>query len=81
MIESFKHKGLRQLFEDDNARGVNAEHVAKLKGHSDRDEHGAGYWRHGNSNLPPSCVDRQLEGILVRDGSRKLARHLQIRRW
>ncbi|MBR1123955.1 type II toxin-antitoxin system RelE/ParE family toxin [Bradyrhizobium lablabi] len=31
MIESFRHKGLRQLFEDDNARGVNAEHVRKLK--------------------------------------------------
>ena len=30
MIESFKHKGLRQLFEDDNPRGVNAEHVRKL---------------------------------------------------
>jgi proteic killer suppression protein len=31
MIESFKHKGLRQLFEDDNARGVNAEHLRKLR--------------------------------------------------
>jgi proteic killer suppression protein len=31
MIESFSHKGLRQLFEDDTARGVNAEHVRKLK--------------------------------------------------
>ena len=31
MIESFKHKGLRQLFEDDNARGVSAEHVRKIK--------------------------------------------------
>jgi proteic killer suppression protein len=31
MIDSFKHRGLRQLFEDDNARGVNAEHVRKIK--------------------------------------------------
>ena len=31
MIESFKHKGLRQLFEDDDAKGLNAEHVRKLK--------------------------------------------------
>jgi len=31
MIDSFKHKGLRQLFEDDNAKGVNAEHVRKLR--------------------------------------------------
>ena len=31
MIESFKHKGLRQLFEEDNARGVNAEHLRKIR--------------------------------------------------
>jgi proteic killer suppression protein len=31
MIGSFKHKGLRQLFENDNAKGVNPEHVRKLK--------------------------------------------------
>jgi proteic killer suppression protein len=31
MIENFKHKGLSQLFEDDNTRGVNAEHVRKIK--------------------------------------------------
>jgi proteic killer suppression protein len=31
MIDSFKHKGLRQLFQNDNAKGVNAEHVRKLK--------------------------------------------------
>ena len=31
MIESFRHKGLRQLFENDNARGVGAEHVRKIK--------------------------------------------------
>jgi toxin HigB-1 len=31
MIGSFRHKGLRQLFEDDSATGVNPEHVRKLK--------------------------------------------------
>ena len=31
MIRTFRHKGLRQLFEDDNPRGVNAEHVRKIK--------------------------------------------------
>jgi proteic killer suppression protein len=31
MIESFKHKGLRQLFEDDNPRDVNPEHVRKIR--------------------------------------------------
>ena len=31
MIESFRHKGLKRLFEDDDSRGVNGEHVRKLK--------------------------------------------------
>jgi len=31
MIESFKHKGLRQLFEDDNVRRVSTEHARKIK--------------------------------------------------
>ncbi|MDH4099337.1 MAG: type II toxin-antitoxin system RelE/ParE family toxin [Nitrospirota bacterium] len=31
MICSFRHKGLRKLFEDDDARGVAAEHADKLR--------------------------------------------------
>lgn len=31
MIKSFKHRGLRQLFEDDNPKGLNAEHVRKIR--------------------------------------------------
>jgi len=31
VIVSFRHKGLQALFEADNTRGVNAEHVRKLK--------------------------------------------------
>ncbi len=31
MIASFKHKALRQLFENDNPRGLNAGHVRKLR--------------------------------------------------
>ncbi len=31
MILNFKHKGLRLLYEEDNARRVNQEHAEKLK--------------------------------------------------
>lgn len=31
MIRSFRHKGLKWLFEDDDARGVTADHVQKLQ--------------------------------------------------
>ena len=31
MIVSFRHKGLKQLFERGNRRGVNPQHVAKIE--------------------------------------------------
>ena len=31
MIQSFKHKGLRQLFEKGTRRGIRADHVAKIE--------------------------------------------------
>jgi proteic killer suppression protein len=31
MIRSFRHKGLQRLFEDDDPRGVNPQHVRKLR--------------------------------------------------
>jgi proteic killer suppression protein len=31
MIRSIRHKGLRRLYEDDDARGVMAEHAEKLR--------------------------------------------------
>lgn len=31
MIRSFSHKGLRRLYEDDDKRGLSAEHIVKLK--------------------------------------------------
>jgi proteic killer suppression protein len=31
MIVGFRHRGLRRLYEDDDRRGLNAEHVAKIR--------------------------------------------------
>lgn len=31
MIQSFRHKGLKRLYEDDDPRGVRAEHALKLR--------------------------------------------------
>jgi proteic killer suppression protein len=31
MIESFRHKGLKRLFEDGDPRGVNPQHVDKIE--------------------------------------------------
>jgi toxin HigB-1 len=30
MIRNFKHRGLRRLYEDDDRRGLNPEHVEKI---------------------------------------------------
>jgi proteic killer suppression protein len=31
MVRSFRHKGLKRLYEDDDPRGVNGEHAEKLR--------------------------------------------------
>lgn len=31
MISSFRHKGLKRLFEEDEVRGINGEHVEKVR--------------------------------------------------
>lgn len=31
MIQSFRHKGMKRLYDDDDARGVLAEHANKLR--------------------------------------------------
>ena len=31
MIENFRHKGLRRLFEDGDPKGVNSQHVEKIE--------------------------------------------------
>jgi proteic killer suppression protein len=31
MIQSFRHKGLKRLYEDDDPRGVKVEHLTKLR--------------------------------------------------
>jgi toxin HigB-1 len=31
MIRSFRHKGLKRLYEEDSTRGLNAAHAAKLR--------------------------------------------------
>jgi proteic killer suppression protein len=31
MIQSFRHKGLKRLYEDDDPRGVLAEHLTKVR--------------------------------------------------
>jgi proteic killer suppression protein len=78
MIESFRHKGLRQLFEDDDPKGLNAEHVRKIRqilalldAAQDRISELCG----------PSAasVEGRLERLLVADRARKVADYFSLR--
>lgn len=31
MIRSFRHKGLKRLYEEDDSRGISADHAVKLR--------------------------------------------------
>ncbi|MGA1197247.1 MAG: type II toxin-antitoxin system RelE/ParE family toxin [Candidatus Latescibacterota bacterium] len=31
MIQSFKHRGLKRLYEENNSRGINPQHVKKIR--------------------------------------------------
>jgi proteic killer suppression protein len=76
MIESFRHKGLRLLFEDDNAKGVNAEHVRKLK-QILATLHAAGTIE--AMRLPTFGLHAfRSEGLLGGYCSRELARYFQV---
>jgi proteic killer suppression protein len=80
MIEGFRHKGLRQLFENDNVKGVSAEHVRKIRQilatlHAAETIKAL---RLPTFGLHPLKGD--LRG-LGRDRARKLADHFSVRKW
>ena len=78
MIESWRHKGLKQLFEDGNRKGINPRHVEKIEtilgllnvGQQieDVDVH--------SFRLHP--LTGNLKGPLVDNGARQLAHHFPI---
>jgi hypothetical protein len=71
MILSFPHKGLRRLFEDDLAKGVNRDHVPR---------HAGGATNRGlePADVSPSPVDRRSQGFLVDRRQRELARDFRF---
>ncbi len=78
MIRSFRHKGLKRLFEEDDARGLNAEHTDKLRRILARldvakviaDLDLPGYRLH--------ALKGSLQGFHSVTGTGKLADHLQV---
>jgi proteic killer suppression protein len=65
MIQSFRHKRLKRLYEDDDPRGVMAEHLTKLRNILARlDAAGSGE----DMNLPgfnPHTLKGELRGFMA----------------
>ncbi len=72
MIKTIGHKGLKRLFEQDDPKGVNAEHVEKL-----RDIlatlHAAYCYSYGPAGVSVASAQRPDERLLGRDCSGQLA--------
>lgn len=78
MIQSLRHKGLKRLYEDDDPRGVVAEHTQELRDILARlDAAGAA----ADMNLPGfrlHALKGELKGFWSVDGSRELAGSLPL---
>ncbi len=78
MIQSFRHKGLKRLYEDDDPRGVMAEHLTKLRNILARLD-AAGSVE--DMNLPGfnlHALKGQLQGLWAVNGTSQLASDLSI---
>jgi proteic killer suppression protein len=81
MLETFRHKGLKRLFEDADSSGVRADQVPRIRdvlAHLDlarypRDLDLPGYRLHS--------LRGELEGPLERDNIRQLADRFPLRGW
>jgi len=79
MIHSFRHEGLKRLFEQDDPSGVNPEHVGKLKNIL-ATLHAAPTVRH--MDLPAfrlHPLKGDLKGLLGRNSARQLAGDFSLR--
>ena len=73
MIRPIRHKGLKRLYEDDDPRGVIAEHVLKLRDILARLDAARTRGRYGHAWLPAASAQRRIQGLLGGNGSCKLA--------
>jgi toxin HigB-1 len=78
MIRGFRHKGLQQLFEEDNAKGVNAEHVRKIKQILALLDAATTLSDLDIQNLPATPPKGRPEGVLVDHRARQLADHFSL---
>ena len=77
MIRSFRHKGLKRLFEENDARGLNVEHTEKLRRILARMDSAKAL---ADMDLPGYRLHalKRFARLLFRDGSGQLAGDLPL---
>jgi proteic killer suppression protein len=80
MIQSFRHKGLKRLYEDDDPRGVSTEHQSKLRNTLARMDAASSA---DDMDLPGfnlHALKGDLRGLYGSHRSSQLAGDIQVRR-
>jgi len=80
MIRSIRHKGLKRLYEDDDARGVITEHAVKLRDILVRLDAASSVDDMDVPGFRLHPLKGEMKGLLGSDGSSQLACRLSIRR-
>jgi hypothetical protein len=78
VIASFKHRGLKKLYEDDDHRGLSAAHVDKIKRILARLDEAAEISNMALPGFGLHPLKGKLKGFLGRIGLRKLAHRLSF---
>ena len=80
VIETFRHKGLKKLFEEDDRRKVPAAHGDKISRILGRLSEASACSGYGVAGIQTSPVERGIRRVLVGIGIGKLADHFPVRR-
>ena len=75
MIRSFKHRGLKRLYERDDRSGIRPDLVDTVEEYLTVLDDAATPQALNLPRLSPASAQRRLEGVLVRDGAGQLAHH------
>jgi proteic killer suppression protein len=78
MIKNIRHKGLKRLYEDDDPRGVIAEHAIKLRDILARLDAAQAVTEMDVPGFRLHRLKGEIEGPLGRDRSGELARSLPL---
>ncbi len=73
-----RHKGLKRLYEDDDSRGVDAQHAEKLRDILARLDAARVVTDMDLPGFPVTCAQRRVERLLGNYGSSQLASSLPL---